>query len=85
MFSIKKKKLKKKLKKDIIFIKGIKRVVLVLNFLKFLIFLNTKRYKKNMNIKLFLPIFFFLTKNNNNNIDKIKLKIYKIKLASMQI
>jgi hypothetical protein len=86
MFSFKTKKLKKKKKisHKLLFITGNKRVILSINFLKYLILLNTKKKKKNMNIHYFSPLTNFIASDKNNNVTKIKYQIYKKKLAKMQ-
>jgi hypothetical protein len=88
MFSLKveKTKIKKKIKKRIKlnFITGIKRVLVCINILKFLIILKKKRKKKNLNFNFFEPIYTFLVNNNNTPVDFVKFRIYRHKLIQMK-
>lgn len=68
----------------LIFIKGVKRLLLCINFLKYLILLNCKRKKQNMNYNLFLPLFNYLTNDKNNLVLKVKYRLYKQKLIKLQ-
>jgi hypothetical protein len=87
MFSNKVKKLKRKKQKlaNLIFIKEVKRIILVINFLKYTILLNTKRKKKNLNFFFFEPLFNYLSQDKNSKILKIKFKIYRQKLMQLQM
>lgn len=87
MFSFKVRKMKKKKKTltNLIFITGNKRIILSINFLKYVILLHTKKKEKNMNTNYFLPLGDFLSKDKNNMVVKIKYKIYKKKLAKMRV
>jgi len=78
-------KKKKKILTNLIFITGNKRLVLSINFLKYVILLHTKKKEKNMNTNYFLPLGDFLSKDKNSMVVKIKYKIYKKKLAKMRV
>jgi len=67
----------------VIFIQGIKRVILSLNLLKYLIITNMRRNKKNHVPKLYLPLFHFLIKDKENNVELLKFRIYRLKLIKM--
>ena len=86
MFTHKSKKLKKKKKQinKVVFIYGIKRIILCINFIKYIILLNCKRKKKKMNLELFLPLFNYITNDKTSLVTKVKYKIYKKKLIQMQ-
>jgi hypothetical protein len=86
MFNNKVKYYKKKKQKvsNLIFITGIKRVILCINILKFLILLKIKRKQKNINTKMFTPIFNYLSLDRNSLAIEVKHKIYKQKLMQLQ-
>jgi len=85
MFNHKSKKFKKnKTKKSTIkFVLKKKRLLLTINFIKNVILLDCKRSNKNMQFKLFTPLYDFIVNQKSNIILKVKLKIYKIKLSQM--
>lgn len=87
MFSYKTKFFKKQKKQtsSLIFITGIKRVLVCMNFLKYLILLKTQRKKKNMTPRLFTPLFNYIAYDKTNSVVKIKYKIYKQKLMQLQV
>lgn len=86
MFNNKVKYYKKKKQKvsNLIFITGIKRVILCINILKFLIILKIRRKQKNINTRMFTPIFNYLSLDRNSLAIQIKYKIYKQKLMQLQ-
>jgi len=91
MFSVKTRKLKKKTGKNskiqpisLIFVTGIKRILLCMNFIKYVILLKSRRKNKNMTIKLFNPLFQYLTEDHTNSVIKVKYQIYKHKLMQLQ-
>jgi hypothetical protein len=86
MFSNKTRKLKKKKQKmtKLIFIRGIKRIILCINFIKYIILLTCKKKKKNMLIKLFSPLFNYITNDKTSLVLKVKYRIYRQKLIKMQ-
>lgn len=86
MFSYKYKKLKKKKRSftKINFVFSNKRLLLTINFIKYMILLNCKRKKKKMQYNIFLPLYDYLINDKNNSILKIKYRIYKLKLVQMQ-
>lgn len=84
MFSLKKQIVKKKIIKNLIFITGIKRILLALNFIKILI-VSRQNKRKNHNYKMFTPVYHFIVKNKKSNVEHLKLKIYKLKLLKMQL
>lgn len=58
-----------------------KRMVLILKWLKFIVKLNKKNFKNN-NEFIYKPIYTFIATNNETNeIYKLKLKIYKLRLV----
>jgi hypothetical protein len=86
MFSNKSKKNKKKKQQlnNIVFIRGVKRVILCINFIKYSILLNCKRKKKNITLEMFNPLFKFIIEDKNNFAIKVKYRIYKQKLMKLQ-
>lgn len=86
MFSYKWKYLKKKKRSlsKISFVLSNKRLLLTMNFIKYMILLNCKRKKKKMQFNLFSPLYEFLINDKINSILKIKYKIYRLKLIQMQ-
>lgn len=90
MFSAKTRKIKQKKKEKkkqnvkLVFITGIKRVLLCINFIKYVILLRCKRKKKNMSLALFNPLFHYLTQDKVNSVIKVKYRIYKHKLMQLQ-
>lgn len=86
MFSNKVRKIKKKKKKisKLVFITGKKRVVLCINFIKYLVLFKCGRKKKNITHKLFSPLFDYIVNDKGSNMLKIKYKIYKQKLMQLQ-
>ena len=87
MFSVKtRKKIGKNKKTSInyLFIQGLKRLLLCINLIKYTILMNVRRKNKNINYKLFNPLYQFLTTDKSNSVIKLKYKIYKQKLMGMQ-
>ena len=84
IFSNKIKKIKKKKISTLIFITDYKRVILCINFLKYMILLNCKRRKKNMNMERFNPLYNFIVEDRKNLLIKIKYRIYRQKLMKLQ-
>lgn len=88
MYSAKTRKIKKKKKTknniNLIFVTGIKRVLLCINFIKYVILLRCKRKKKNMSTSLYNPLFHYLTQDKMNSVIKVKYRIYKHKLMKLQ-
>ena len=84
-FKVKKMKKKKKILTNLIFITGNKRLILTINFLKYVILLHTKKKERNMNSSYFLPLGDFLSRDKDGMVVKIKYKIYKKKLAKMRL
>lgn len=86
MFNNKVKFYKKKKQKvsNLTFITGIKRVVLCINILKFLIILNIRRKRKNVTPQMFNPIFNYISLDKTNLAIEVKHKIYKQKLMQLQ-
>ena len=81
------KKNKKKQKQQplkLLFITGIKRTLLCINFLKYIILLRSKRKKKNLTLSLFSPLFNYITEDKNNAVLRVKYRIYKHKLMQLQ-
>jgi len=87
MFTHKSKRFKKKKKSfnKINFVFSNKRLLLTINFLKYIILLNCKRKKKKIQFNLFNPLYDYLINDKVNSILKIKYKIYKLKLVQMQL
>lgn len=85
LFNYKVKKFRKKKRKinTIKFTFKKKRLLLTLNFIKCLILLDCKRGNKKMQFKLFEPLYDFIINDKSNLTLKVKLKIYKLKLAHM--
>lgn len=77
-------KKKKQQNSTLLFIRGVKRTLLCINVLKFLILLKIQRKRKNINTKLFNPIFNYLTEDKKNLAISVKHKIYKQKLMQLQ-
>lgn len=86
MFNNKVKFYKKKKQKvsNLTFITGIKRVVLCINILKFLIILSIRRKRKNVIPQMFNPIFNYISLDKTNLAIEVKHKIYKQKLMQLQ-
>jgi hypothetical protein len=88
MFTAKTRKIKKKKKKkfnlNLIFITGLKRTLLCINIIKYLILMNLKRRKKNLSFFFLQPLFNYLMTDKVNSVIKIKYKIYKHKLMQLQ-
>lgn len=85
MFSFKAKKVKKKKNKlDFLFITGIKRFLMCINIIKYLVLIKKKRKKKNLNFNFFLPLYNYIINNKNTHVDKIKYKIYRHKLINLK-
>lgn len=88
MFNAKTRKIKNKKKKkfnlNLIFIKGIKRTLLCINIIKYIILLNLKKKKKNLNYNYLLPLYNFIMQDKINLVTKIKFRIYKHKLMQLQ-
>ena len=87
MFTNKIKKLKKKKQKilNYFFISGKKRIIFTINLVKILILLNFQRKKKNLLITNLKPLYDFIINDKNNDLVKIKYRIYKQKLMKMQM
>ena len=87
MFSFKVRRIKKKKKilTNLIFITGNKRLLLAINFLKYIILLSVKKNGNNMIPDYFLPLGNFLSKDRDSVLIKIKYRIYKKKLAKMRL
>lgn len=85
MFNHKSKRFKKNKTKSstVKFVLKKKRLLLTINFIKNIILLDCKRSNKNMQFKLFLPLYDFIVNQKSNLVLKVKLKIYKIKLSQM--
>lgn len=88
MFNAKTRKIKSKKKKkfnlNLVFIKGIKRTLLCINIIKYIILLNLKKKKKNLNYNFLNPLYYFLMQDKVNLVIKIKYRIYKHKLMQLQ-
>lgn len=88
MFSPKTRKLyvkkKKKINLNLIFISGIKRTLLCINFIKYLILINLKRKKKNLLTPFLYPLYNFIMTDKNNSVIKLKYRVYKHKLMQLQ-
>ena len=88
MFSTKTRKIIKKKKKkfnlNLLFITGLKRTLLCINILKYLILMNVKKRKKNVNYSLLNPLYQFIVNDKSNSVIKLKYKIYKHKLMQLQ-
>ena len=95
MFSIKtrkKKKLKKKKTKkkklkftiNLLYINGVKRILLCITFVKLLMLLRCKKKRKNLNMLFFVPLYRYLVFDKKNAVIDIKHKIYKKKLMQSQ-
>lgn len=88
MFTAKTRKIKKDKKKkfnlNLLFITGLKRTILCINILKYVILMNLKRKKKNISFSYLYPIFEYLMHDKMNSVIKIKYKIYKHKLMQLQ-
>jgi hypothetical protein len=88
MFSAKTRKISKKKKKkfnlNLVFITGIKRTILCINIIKYVILLNLRRKKKNINYEFLQPLFQYIIQDKVNLVVKLKYKIYKHKLMQLQ-
>ena len=86
MFANKSKKNTKTKKQinNLVFIRGIKRIILCINFIKYNILLNCKRKKKNVTLDLFNPLYSFIIEDKNNFGIKVKHRIYRQKLMKLQ-
>jgi hypothetical protein len=88
MFTAKTRKIKKnKIKNfnlNLLFITGLKRTILCINIIKYVILLNLKRKKKNLSFQYLYPIFQYLMNDKINPVIKVKYKIYKHKLMQLQ-
>jgi hypothetical protein len=90
MFTLKTKELKKKKKKKkkilfkLIYISGIKRILLAFNLVKLLILLRCKKKEKCMTMLFFLPLYKYLVNDKKNQVLAIKYKIYQKKLMQVQ-
>lgn len=69
---------------NLLFISGIKRVLLCINILKFLILLKIRRKQTNISTKLFNPVFNYLSYDRKNLVITVKHRIYKQKLMQLQ-
>ena len=81
MKKIKKKKIQLS---KLVFIVGVKRLVLCMNLIKYIILLNCRRKKKNMTYSLFTPLYNYIVYDKNNLVIKVKYRIYKQKLMQLQ-
>ena len=87
MFTAKTRKIKKKKKKfnlNLLFITGLKRTLLCINIIKYIILMNLRRRKKNLSYTYLQPLFNYLMHDKVNSVIKIKYKIYKHKLMQLQ-
>ena len=88
MFTPKTRKIKKKKKKkfniNLLFITGLKRTLLCINILKYIILMNLRRKQKNISFAYLQPLFSYLMQDKLNSVIKIKYKIYKHKLMQLQ-
>lgn len=88
MFTAKTRKIKKNKKKNfnlnLLFITGLKRTILCINILKYVILMTLKRKKKNMSFQYLYPIFQYIMNDKVNSVIKVKYKIYKHKLMQLQ-
>ncbi len=86
MFSHKSKTFKKKKKSfnKIIFTLPSKRLLLTINFLKYMVLLNCRRGKKKIQYNILAPLYDFIINDRTNSMLKIKYRIYKLKLGRMQ-
>lgn len=88
MFTAKTRKIKKNKKKNfnlnLLFITGLKRTILCINILKYVILMNLKRKKKNISFQYLYPIFQYIMNDKVNSVIKVKYKIYKHKLMQLQ-
>jgi hypothetical protein len=88
MFTAKTRKITKKKKKkfnlNLLFITGLKRTLLCINIIKYVILMNLRRRKKNLNFLFLQPLFLYLMHDKVNSVIKIKYKIYKHKLMQLQ-
>ena len=80
----KKNKKKKKFNLNLLFISGLKRLLLCLNMIKYIILLNLRRKNKNLCYDYFKPLFEYLMNDKTNSVLKLKYKIYKQKLMQLQ-
>ena len=83
-YKVKKFKKSKKIKDKLEFITGVKRTILCINYIKYLILLYCKRRSKNMTYKLFLPLSNYIMQDKGSMVTKIKYKVYRKKLVNMQ-
>jgi len=88
MFTAKTRKIKKKKKKkfnlNLLFIVGLKRTLLCINIIKYVILMGLRRKKKNISFNYLQPLFSYLMQDKVNSVIKIKYKIYKHKLMQLQ-
>lgn len=88
MFTAKTRKVTKKKKKkfnlNLLFITGLKRTLLCINIIKYVILMNLRRKKKNLTFSYLQPLFVYLMQDKVNSVIKIKYKIYKHKLMQLQ-
>ena len=88
MFTAKTRKIKKKKKKkfnlNLLFIVGLKRTLLCINIIKYVILMGLRRKKKNLSFNYLQPLFSYLMQDKVNSVIKIKYKIYKHKLMQLQ-
>jgi hypothetical protein len=85
LFNYKVKKFRKKKKKisNIKFVFKKKRLLISLNFIKCLVLLDCRRGIKKMQFKFFEALYDFIINDKSSLVLKVKLKIYKLKLAHM--
>ena len=85
MFSHKCKYLKKKKKTltNLNFLLSRKRVLISINFIKYLILLDYRIKEKKFQFKLFTPLYNFITNDRSNLLLRVKLQIYKIKVSTV--
>ena len=63
------------------YISGVKRLLLCLNFLKYVILLSVSRKKKNLSYKLWDPLLKYITNEKDNLPLTLKHKVYRYKLS----
>ena len=76
---------KKKYLTKTVFLFKKKRILYCINILKNLILLYCRRKKKNITNQLFYPLYNYLVQDKFSLVHKVKYRIYKQKLAKMQL
>jgi len=69
---------------NLLYITGIKRILLCITFVKLLILLRCKKKRKNLTMLLFVPLYRYLVFDKKNAVIDIKHKIYRRKLMQSQ-